>query len=283
MPVAAVPPSRLVILGHPVVHSRSPAFQNAALQHLGMPQRYETLDVPPSDVARVLHTFAAENVGGNVTAPLKEAVAALASCTPLAERVGAVNTFWFEGGVLVGHNTDVEGVRASVAALMPVADIPHMAVAVLGAGGAAAAALVALADLGCSDLRVTAQTPQRAKAMLERIGVRATVTTLAAAVRDASLVINATPVGMYGDDLPVPLSALSPSAAIIDLVYRAGQTPLVRACHERNLAAIDGTTMLLAQGAAAFTCWFGVPAPIDVMRAALADAMRLMNDRPASL
>ena len=108
-------PERLVLLGHPVAHSLSPTFQNAALQASGIPVRYETLDVDGADFEQTVERLRAENVWGNVTVPYKERMReACDSVTPLAERVGAVNTFWLdEDGRLIGDNTDVGGFAAA--------------------------------------------------------------------------------------------------------------------------------------------------------------------------
>jgi shikimate dehydrogenase len=132
-------PSRLVLLGNPVSHSLSPAFQNAALRHGGIPLTYEAIEVAAPDLGHVLALLAEDNAAGNITIPHKEAALALcARLSPLAERVGAVNTFWIErDGALVGDNTDVGGFETLVRSTMD--GLPHGRIALLGAGGAAAA------------------------------------------------------------------------------------------------------------------------------------------------
>src|SRR5512133_543870 len=111
-------PGRLVLLGHPVSHSLSPRFQNAALRAAGIPLRYEALDVAPDALAATLSELAGQHACGNVTIPHKEGVAALCvRRSALAQRCGAVNTFWHEDGDLVGDNTDVGGVDAVAQAL----------------------------------------------------------------------------------------------------------------------------------------------------------------------
>src|SRR5687768_10754929 len=135
-------PTRLVLLGHPVGHSLSPRIQNAALRSAGIPLEYVAQDVMPESLPAALDDIVATRAAGNVTIPHKEAVAARASLTTLARRVGAVNTFWVEDGVLHGHNTDVHGFDATVRALL--GGPPRGIVVVLGAGGAAAAVLAAV-------------------------------------------------------------------------------------------------------------------------------------------
>ena len=262
-------PSRLVLLGQPVAHSLSPVFQNAALTSAGLALRYETLEVSAANLASTLDDLAAEGAAGNVTIPHKEAVAGRARCTPLATRIGAVNTFWHEHGILCGDNTDVAGVSASIAALCP-HGIAALRCVVLGAGGTAAAVLVALHQSGCRDIVLYARTSARARQLATRVGVAASVaSTVESAVAHADLVINATPVGMSDEAMPVTPSLLASDAAVLDLVYRRNETTWVRRCRNAGHAAQDGLTTLLEQGAAAFECWFGIPAPRAVMWNAL--------------
>ncbi len=268
---AAAPdaPSRLVLLGHPVAHSLSPRFQNAALTAARLRVRYEALDVPPDELDATLATLAGEGAGGNVTIPHKEAVASAAyRLTPLAARVGAVNTFWHEQHRLVGHNTDVAGALATIDALLPVG-LGDRSCVVLGAGGSAAAVLVALEQLGCHTIHLVARTTGRADALRVRVGIPATVhswpdrTTTAqddpawAAIEGAGLIINATTLGLDPGAVPMPVDRFAADAAVFDLVYAAEGTAWVQAARARGLQAEDGLRMLVEQGAAAFACWFG--------------------------
>ena len=259
-------PSRLVLLGHPVAHSLSPTFQNAALRSAGLPLGYEALDVAPAALADALRALVNEGAAGNVTIPHKEAVAARSDRrTTLADRVGAVNTFWVEDGALVGDNTDVGGV--DYLATHALGERPRdLRIAVLGAGGAAAAVLAAIERWPGCHVSLWNRTPERASRLAERFPVVEQVTTdAAAAARDATIVINATAVGLSGDDVPLPVEALPCGAAVLDLVYRDGGTAWVRAARERGHVASDGLPMLLEQGALAFERWFGIAAPREAM------------------
>ena len=260
-------PTRLVLLGHPVAHSLSPRFQNAALRHAGITCSYEALDVPPARLASTVSMLHAEGAGGNVTIPHKEAVAALVSeRSPLAERLGAVNTFLVRDGALIGDNTDVVGVEQALVALLGVGGTTDASCAVLGAGGSAAATLVALERLGAGPINVWSRTPGRAEALRERLRVHATVHDSAeSACAGVTLVVNATPLGMRGESGPVDPSELSDGASVLDLVYRVGETSWVRECRARGLRAHDGLRMLVEQGAAAFQLWFGVEPSREVM------------------
>jgi shikimate dehydrogenase len=248
-----------VLIGHPVAHSISPRFQNAALRAAGIPLTYETLDVAPDGLDDALRRLAAENAAGNVTIPHKEAVAArCARLTPLAERCGAVNVFWHEGDALVGDNTDVGGADVVLTALL--GDARRAAqVAMLGAGGAAAAVLCAVEGWGDARLRLYNRHMPRAQQLADRFPKTATVAaTLEEAVAGADLVVNATPIGMHDDAMPLPVAMLPPGCAVFDLVYRPDETAWVRRAREAGHRGADGEGMLVEQGALAFVRWFGV-------------------------
>jgi len=263
-------PGRLVLLGHPVTHSLSPAFQNAALRHAALPIRYELLDVSPDALVATLDALVAEGTWGNVTVPHKEHVASRCDrVSALAERVGAVNTFWIEDGALVGDNTDVGGFRALLNETAPDLDRTKP-VAVLGAGGSAAAVLAALEEDGFPDVRVYSRTEARALALCERFTAARVECDARASVRGVSLVINATPSGLDDSSMPIDADLIEPSAIVLDLVVGRNETPLVRAARARGHRAADGLTMLIEQGAQAFERWFGIAPDRDVMRQAVA-------------
>jgi shikimate dehydrogenase len=262
-----------VLLGHPVAHSLSPAFQNAALRHLGVPLAFEAWDVLPADLVGTLDALAGERGAGNATLPHKEAVAARCDrLTTMARRVGAVNTFWVdEDGALVGDNTDVGGFRRLLEATLPEGRSPRR-LALLGAGGAAAAVLAAVEPLAIP-VTLYNRTARRASALQTRFPAVVHIAGSAReAVHEADVVVNATSVGLRDHRHPAPLDALADGAAVLDLVYRRGGTAWVRAARDRGHRASDGLPMLLEQGALAFERWFGVEAPRAVMWAAVRDA-----------
>lgn len=256
-------PGRLVLLGHPVSHSLSPIFQNAALAAAGIDLRYETMDVAPEELGGALSLLAAERAAGNVTIPHKQRVReACASVTPLAERVGATNVFWTgDDGRLTGDNTDVGGFDAAVRALL--GDAPRdITVGVLGAGGAAAAVLAAVEQWPGCDAHVYNRTPERAELLCARFGSFARAVDDAGVVGGAQLVVNATSVGLHdvrgASPFPLDPAFIAPESAVVDLVYRAGETAWVRAARARGHRACDGLPMVVEQGALAFERWFGV-------------------------
>lgn len=263
-------PERLVLLGHPLGHTLSPTMQNAALRAAGIPLVYEALDTPRSALEPTMTALRRARAAGNVTMPYKESIGGYCDrMTETARAVGAINTFWTApDGALVGDNTDVAGFQSAAQQLIgpPRAGI----VALLGAGGAAAAVLRALERWPSVSVRLYARSSGRAERLVKRFAVPAMVLdSPEEAVRDAGLVVNATPVGLKDDAMPVYPSALSDNCAVLDLAYRAGETALVRAAKARGLAAMDGLTMLVEQGALAFERWFGAAPDREAMWASV--------------
>ena len=264
---------RLVLLGHPVAHSLSPRFQNAALAAAGIPLAYEALDVPPAELDRTLDALIESRAAGNATIPHKTAVAARCDVrTALADRVGAVNTFWCTlDGRLCGDNTDVAGFQAAVRSLL--GDVPpaDLQVALIGAGGSAAAVLAAVERWPGARARVWSRSRERAADLADRFArVCDRFDDLARSLDGATLVVNATPLGLRDDDAhPVEIGALPGGAAVLDLVYRPGETAWVRAARRAGHRASDGLPMLVEQGVEAFARWFGAPADRDVVWAAV--------------
>ncbi|HEY7093537.1 MAG TPA: shikimate dehydrogenase [Ktedonobacterales bacterium] len=285
--------ARLGLIGHPIAHSRSPAMQQAAFDALDLPARYEQWDTPDEMALaeRVAALRQPAMLGANVTIPWKEAVAPLLDdLDDSARRIaGAVNTIIraeMEQGVrLTGHNTDAPALDRTLDDLGAWSDARRMLV--LGAGGAAQAAL-GVAHMRGVEPWLVARRIETAWEAMAKLATRLPVPerwrdhvvalddpgALRAALTESQILINATPVGV-GDieasPLPLDLLAALPSdAAVLDLIYAPPETALVRAARARGLRAEGGLPMLLYQGALAFTLWTGQPAPLDVMRRALA-------------
>jgi len=255
-----------VLLGHPLSHSLSPRFQNAALLAAGIPLRYEAVDVEPTAFEDVVATLKGQNAAGNVTIPFKERMHdACGVLSPLAQRVGAVNVFWIdEDGRLVGDNSDVGGFDAAVATLLGACP-RDITVGLLGAGGAAAAVLAAVETWPGCTVHVYNRTPERARLLCERFGAVAQPVDDVGVIAGAQLVVNATSIGIRDDAYPLSPSLIAPGAAVIDLVYRPGETAWIRALRARGHRACDGLPMLIEQGALAFERWFGVAPDREVM------------------
>lgn len=266
-------PSRLLLLGHPVSQSLSPTFQNVALAAAGIPLRYEALDVAPHDFESVVAGLKAERAAGNITIPFKERMRdACDVLTPLARRVGAVNTWWVgDDGALTGDNTDVGGFERAVGALL--GGVPRdTTVGILGAGGAAAGVLAAVERWPGALAHVYNRTPERARILCERFRSIAQPVDDIGVIAGAQLVVNATSLGLRDDTLPIDPSLLRDDSAVVDLVYRPGATAFVRAARARGLRATDGLVMLWEQGALAFERWLGIAPDRVAMWGALSDS-----------
>ncbi len=250
-----LPPSAGVI-GWPVAHSKSPLIHRFWLNKLGLDGDYGRFPVHPAGLGAAIRALPALGLRGvNVAVPHKTAVMAhLDVIDPLAARVGAVNTVVVgEDGRLSGYNSDVAGVLAPMA-LFPAAD----SYVLVGAGGAARAVLVALAE---RQVPVCNRDRGRAQALVAELGGRAAGLDDLVRVR-GQVIINASVLGMAGQPpVPVDLADWADDTIVFDMVYAPLETPLLAAARARGLRTIDGLQMLVAQAAAAFEHFFGVAAP----------------------
>lgn len=264
------------VIGSPVRHSLSPAMHNAAFAELGLDWVYVACEVAPGSVGPAFAGARALGLGGlSVTIPHKAAaLAEVDELTPTARAVGAVNTVVPRGGGrLLGENTDGPGFLASLAdeGFQPAGR--HCAV--IGAGGAARAVVHALAGAGAAEVVVVNRSTDRAEETAGLAGSAGRVG-VAADVKQADLVVNATPLGLAGGEptqLPVSPDLLGDGQLVVDLVPNPAVTPLMRAARERGARVAGGVGMLVHQGALAFELWTGRPAPLGVMRAAAVQAL----------
>jgi shikimate dehydrogenase len=270
---------RLWLIGSGIAASPSPAMHNAALRAAGLPGVYEVCEVDAAGLPGVLARLrAGEAQGANVTIPHKRAVAA--ACDELegdAVATGSVNTVTVEGGRLVGGNTDALGFEAAVraAGLWPQ---PGATALVLGAGGGAAAVLLALSRAEVGRVALVARRRDAAAALAEQFRGSVPITAAGWAgddLRDlldaASIVVNATPAPLAA--LPFQPGDLAVGCAVIDLRYRPRPVDLVAAAVEAGHPAGDGLEMLLHQGMLSFRRWTGLEPPWDAARAALLAAV----------
>jgi shikimate dehydrogenase len=261
------------VVGSPVRHSRSPALANAAFRAASLDWTCVALEVEPGRGAAAVEAARTLGIGGlMVTMPHKaDVIAALDRLTPAAAALGAVNSVAWEGGELVGENTDGLGLIASLH-LDEGFDPSGRRCVVLGAGGAARSVVRALADAGAADV-----------AVLNRTGANAEVAAALAGpvgrvggdgeVPDADLVVNATSVGMGVDEdatepLPVATELLRAGQVVVDLVYQPLRTPLLTAAASRGARGVDGLGMLVHQAALSIRRWTGVDADVVAMAAA---------------
>lgn len=272
---------RVVLIGHPVAHSLSGAMQQAAFDALGIDAKYELWDRAPIALPDAIAEVRGDNfLGVNVTIPHKERVVPLIDkLTEEAQATGAVNTLTREGKRLVGHNTDVPGFAAALDKLVGRQKMPRQAV-VLGAGGGARAVVYGLIRAGFLRIIVFNRHLHRAEGLVRHFGKSAAHMDLKAMPWHESIIeselartkvlVNATSIGLLDDVSPIPGELITGDLLVLDLIYK--RTRLLRAAESAGAAAADGETMLLHQGAAAFTLWTGQPAPLDVMSQALVEA-----------
>ncbi len=272
---------RVVLIGHPVAHSLSGAMQQAAFDAAGIDATYELWDRAPIQLADAIDEVRSDAfLGANVTIPHKERVVPMIDkLTEEAQATGAVNTLTREGRRLVGHNTDVPGFAAALDKLVGRQKMPRAAV-VLGAGGGARAVVYGLVRAGFQRIIVFNRHLHRAEGLVKFFARSAAHMDLKAMPWHESIIeselaktkvlINATSIGLTADVSPIPAEVLTADLLVLDLIYN--RTRLLRDAEAVGAVANDGETMLLHQGAAAFSLWTGQPAPLEVMGAALAGA-----------
>jgi shikimate dehydrogenase len=245
------------VLGFPVAHSRSPAMMNAAFAELGLDWRYVKLPVPPERFAETARALPGSGFrGANVTIPHKLAAHALADeLTRAAAAIRAANTLSFEGGRVLADNTDAGGLLDALGE-----DLRGRRALVLGAGGAGRAAAWALREAG-AEVAVWNRTPERARALAEELDVAHAERPR----RPADVLVNATAIGLHGEDVPAELS-LEPAALVVDLVYGEAPTALCRWAEATGARVVDGLEVLVRQGARSLERWTGRSAPLDAMR-----------------
>jgi 3-dehydroquinate dehydratase / shikimate dehydrogenase len=275
---ALTPATRVFgVVANPVLHSVSPAMHNAAFAAAGLDAVYLPLQAADAqDFLAFAETFGVE--GASVTTPFKVDLMGAVEADDLARRVGAVNTLARRDGGWLGFNTDVSGLLEPLQARM---SLNAARVAVLGSGGAARAAAVALAGVGA---RVTlhARRAEAAHAVAEATGTSAGLMPPAAGTWD--LLVNATAAGMHPatDETPWP-EARFDGQLVYDLVYNPEETRLLREARLAGCATLGGLDMLVAQAARQFEIWTGQPAPRQVLAAAArARLAAFRTERPAA-
>lgn len=257
-------------------------MHTAAAHALGIDAVYARFKVAPEDVEAAVRGVRALGIhGANVTVPHKQAVMPfLDALTDEARAIGAVNTIVREGERLVGHNTDARGLVRSLEEAG--VKLSGAVVTVLGAGGAARAAVVGLANAGAAKVHVLARRQEQASALVAELASHLTVPLFAHAMEDVTGVLRETTLlvqstsatlahgeGAQAFADALPMSAMPPGGAVVDLVYDPLETTVLAKARAQGLTVVSGLGMLLHQGAIAFSLWTGLEAPVDVMRAAL--------------
>lgn len=259
----------LCVIGDPVAHSLSPAIYNPLIEKYGLNAQYGVMRVPRGDLPRFLAEAAAQGVAGfNATMPHKRDLLALVEgLGPSAQLHGSVNTVVRREGRWIGHSTDGEGFTLSLRrhGLEP----SGLRAVLMGAGGAAGAIALQLAQEGVGSLAILNRSVEKAENLAGRVrektGLFARFASmeaeeLAREARGADLLINATPLGMAGcgGDFPSFDFLEDCHCAVCDCIYHPMETALLRAAKERGLQAVGGIGMLIGQGLAAFRLYFGI-------------------------
>lgn len=257
------------ILAFPAHHSLSPAMHNAGFKALGIDAEYTMFEVPKEELEAFMQRVRKENIKGlSVSKPHKQAIMPLLDIIdPTAEEIGAVNTVYWEDEKLVGTNVDWIGVEQ---ALLETTFIEGKDVVVLGAGGAARAAIFALKENEAASITVLNRTLDHAKELaneficdygdLEDFGLFS-----------PDIVIQATSAGLNkkeGVEI-VPGNQLTKTMVVMEVIYTPRDTRIIRDAHKAKAQTITGERMLLHQGAAAFSLWTSKKAPFAAMEKAV--------------
>lgn len=273
------------VVGWPVEHSLSPRLHRFWLREHGIDGAYVPLAVRREDFASVVDgLWRAGFAGVNVTVPHKQAAFAMAhELDDAAKAAGAVNLMVFKNGRILGRNTDAAGLSASLAAELGPDILRGKDAVVAGTGGAARAAIVALAGLGAREIRIVGRNGARAGALSQNLAGKVSAQLQSVLWNDwaktadgAALFVNATSAGMTGEPpLDLPLDPLPKDAAVCDVVYNPLETPLLKAARLRGHRVVDGLGMLMHQAVPSFAAFYGLtPAVTPALRAELEKVLR---------
>jgi shikimate dehydrogenase len=264
------------IIGDPIQHSLSPAMQNAAFNKLGMNSSYIAFRVRKGELKESIESLRAIGVSGfNITVPHKvEVINYLDQLDISVRKANAVNTVHNVGGVLKAYNTDIYGFIHPLH--LRKINFNGMKVLLIGAGGAARAALAALADEnGISEINIANRSEGNARLLLEvsvPLGLNCKIVQweeIPAFSKTAELIVNATTVGMNSEPSLLDYQNINKHGIVYDIVYRPIHTALIDNAKQAGAEVIHGYEMLLHQGAKSFEIWTGMSAPIDGMKKAL--------------
>ena len=263
------------IIGYPVRHSKSPQFQTAAFQALGINAVYLPFQVRPEDLQKAIEGIKALSIKGiNVTVPHKEEVIKyLDELSEEVEYIGACNTVKNIDGYLQGFNTDAYGFIEGLKELTP--DFADKKFLVIGAGGASRAVIYGLIKSGVQKIILANRTVKKAEEIvsdfkrlnrfIEEIIEVIPLNQIEKYLKDIDIIVNTTSIGLKDDDPPLfDYSKIEKRHIIVDIIYK--KTKLLQAAEEKGCLYQDGLPMLLYQGARAFEIWTGQKAPVEVMR-----------------
>jgi shikimate dehydrogenase len=256
------------VILHPAAHTRSPAMHNAAFEALSIDAAYLAFDVPPERLAAAIEGMRSLGIRQlAVSIPHKLAVIPLLDeVEETAKRIGAVNTVTREGDRLVGTNTDWLGVIAALEGRAH-AKLEGSRAVVLGAGGAARAAVFGLLERG-AEVAVLNRTESKAADLARELGARTAGRLEDLARLPYDVLVNTTSVGLRQGASPIPAASIRAGAVVLDAVYDPEETKLLRDARARGAKTVPGKWWLVYQAAAQLERWSGREAPVDAMAAA---------------
>ena len=275
--------SFLALIGNPVTHSLSPIIQNAAIKYLGLDLIYIAIPCKDEDLKLVINSLKKINCKGlNITIPYKEKVFDLCSeVTPIANKLKAINTLKLNSNQeWSATNTDVDGFIYPLRSF----NLINKQSLVLGSGGSARSVIQGLINLNFSKITIISRNKDSLNELINNFsnqkqieGLLNTDNKITELMEETDLIVNTTPVGMkttdekqlvpYGENL---WKSIQSKTIVYDLIYNPAPTPLLKLCDKKGCITIDGTQMLVAQGAKSLSFWTnGLEVPIEIMHDAL--------------
>jgi len=276
---------KLYVIGDPVDYSLSPVIHNAALKTLGLDNEftYDQMKVRKEELKEFIRKVrTGEIIGASVTMPYKEIIIPLLDeLTTEADLIGAVNTIYIKDSRVIGHNTD--GIGCIKTLEESGVSINEKKVIILGAGGAAKAIAYTLALKGVKKLAIINRTKKKAETLAKTIEQKTNTIVytgnfdlLETVLKDADIIINATSVGMRKiseNQTLVTEDLIHSDMVVMDVVYNPRVTQLLKEAKKAGAKTVDGSSMLVYQGAEQFKIFTGRKAPIKIMRKALLEVL----------
>jgi shikimate dehydrogenase len=251
---------KLGVLGSTLAHSKSPQIQEAGLHYLGVEGSYDLFEIAPEEFNSKVNLLFHELNGLNVTIPYKQTITKYLNYSdPLVERIGATNTLVIRDGQIHGYNTDYFGFTQSLVA----ADLKGKPVSIIGAGGASRAIIIALEDMGVSEINIYVRNLHKVEGTLPKVKktqINLKLYTEEENFSNSALIVNATPVGQgrLGSSMPITIEQielLRAGTIIYDLIY--SDTQFLQEAQKCKHQTINGSKMLILQGAQSLSLWTG--------------------------
>ncbi len=271
----------LCVIGHPIEHSMSPTMHNAAIHDLGLDYVYVAYDVAPNNLEKAVQGFKALEIEGiNVTIPHKENIMKFVDeIDPMAKKIGAINTIKNNKGRLVARNTDAAGGKKAL--IDSGCEISGKRILFLGSGGVARALAFILAEdaekivvTDIDEKKAISLTSEGSRFFKNKFETKkSTENVLKEEIKNADVLINATPIGMFPkiDASPIPKQFLHRELFVFDVVYNPLKTRLIKDAEDLGCKALGGLDMLVNQGALAFEWWTGKTPNAKLMKSKIID------------